>query len=120
DGSDLLLERPMVLATDTVRHVGEAVAFVVAETVAEAKDAAEAIEIVYETLPPIADIAVDVRVGNPPQTRAGFAEAQHVVRLETHIQRVTGVPMEPRAALGAYDGATARYTLYAGGGAIVR
>ena len=59
-------------------------------------------------------------VGNPPATRAGFAEAEHVVRLETHIQRVTGVPMEPRSALGAYDPASGRYTLYAGGGAIVR
>ena len=95
-------------------------AFVVAETVAQAKDAAEAIEVVYEPLPPISDIAVDARVGNPPATRAGFAEAEHVVRLETHIQRVTGVPMEPRAALGAYDPASGRYTLYAGGGAVVR
>ena len=120
DGSELMLERPMILATETVRHVGEAVAFVVAETVAQAKDAAEAIEVVYEPLPPISDIAVDARVGNPPATRAGFAEAEHVVRLETHIQRVTGVPMEPRSALGAYDPASGRYTLYAGGGAIVR
>ena len=120
DGSDLMLERPMILAVETVRHVGEAVAFVVAETVAEAKDAAEAIEVVYEPLKPISDIAVDARVGNPPATRAGFAEAEHVVRLETHIQRVTGVPMEPRSALGAYDPASGRYTLYAGGGAIVR
>jgi carbon-monoxide dehydrogenase large subunit len=120
DGSELMLERPMVLATETVRHVGEAVAFVVAETVAQARDAAEAIEVVYQPLPPIADIAVDARVGNPPATRAGFAEAVHVVRLETHVQRVTGVPMEPRAALGAWDPASGRYTLYAGGGAIVR
>src|SRR5579883_19062 len=120
DGSELMLERPMILATESVRHVGEAVAFVVAETVAEAKDAAEAIEVVYEPLKPISDIAVDTRVGNPPATRAGFAEAEHVVRLDTHIQRVTGVPMEPRAALGAYDPASGRYTLYSGGGAIVR
>ncbi|MBN9086126.1 MAG: xanthine dehydrogenase family protein molybdopterin-binding subunit [Reyranella sp.] len=120
DGSELLLERPMILATETVRHVGEAVAFIVAETVAEAKDAAEAIEVVYEPLKPISDIAVDARVGNPPATRAGFAEAEHVVRLETHVQRVTGVPMEPRAALGVYDPASGRYTLHAGGGAVVR
>lgn len=120
DGSELMLERPMILATETVRHVGEAVAFIVAETVAQAKDAAEAIDVVYEPLPAISDIAVDARVGNPPATRAGFAEAEHVVRLETHVQRVTGVPMEPRAALGVYDPATGRYTLYAGGGAVVR
>jgi aerobic carbon-monoxide dehydrogenase large subunit len=120
DGSELLLERPMILATETARHVGEGVAFVVAETVTQAKDAAEVIEVVYEPLPPISDIAVDARVGNPPATRAGFAEAEHVIRLETHVQRVTGVPMEPRAALGAWDPASGRYTLYAGGGAVVR
>jgi carbon-monoxide dehydrogenase large subunit len=120
DGSDHLVEQPPILAVDTVRFVGEAVAFVVAETLAQAKDAAEAVLVEYETLKPIGDIAVDARVGNPRATRAGFAEAPHVVRLETVIQRVTGVPMEPRAALGHFDPATGRYTVYAGGGAIVR
>ena len=66
DGSPHLLEQPMILATDTVRFVGEGVAFVVAETVAQARNAAEAIEVHYEPLPPIGDIAVDARVGNPP------------------------------------------------------
>ena len=120
DGSDHLVEQPPILAIETVRFVGEAVAFVVAETVAQAKDAAEAIVVDYETLPPISDIAVDARVGNPRATREGFAEAPHVVRLQTAIQRVTGVPMEPRAALGHYDAASGRYTVWAGGGAIVR
>ena len=120
DGSPHLIEQPPILAVDTARFTGEGVAFVVAESVALAKDAAEAIEVTYETLSPIADIAVDARVGNPAATRAGFAEAEHVVRLETDIQRIAGVPMEPRAALGHYDPAAGRYTLYAGGGAIVR
>jgi len=120
DGSPHLVEQPPILAIDTVRFAGEAVAFVVAETVALAKDAAEAIDVVYETLPPIGDIAVDARVGNPPATRAAFAGAEHVVRLETDIQRIAGVPMEPRAALGHYDPTTERYTVHAGGGAIVR
>ena len=120
DGSPHLVEQPTILATDTVRFVGEGVAFVVATSVALAKDAAEAIEVRYEPLPPIGDIAVDARVGNPTATRAGFARAEHVVRLETTIPRVTGVPMEPRAALGHYDAESGRYTLYAGGGAIVR
>src|SRR5471030_2979904 len=85
-----------------------------------ASTAMSPIAVVYETLPPIGDIAVAARVGNPPATRAGFAEAQHVVRLETDIQRFAGVPMEPRAALGHYDPVSDRYTVYAGGGAIVR
>src|SRR5258707_12780018 len=70
DGSPHLLERPMILATDSVRFVGEGVAFVVAESVAQARDAAEAIGVVYQTLPPMSDIAVDARVGNPAATRA--------------------------------------------------
>ena len=85
-----------------------------------AKDAAEAVRVEYEELPPIADVAVDSLVGDRAATEAGFARATHVVRLETEVARVTGVPMEPRAALGAYDPATGRYTVYAGGGAIVR
>ncbi len=97
------MEQPPILAVDTVRFVGEAVAFVVADSVAQAKDAAEAIVVTYENLPPIGDIAVDARVGNPRETRAGFAEAPYIVRLETDIQRIAGVPMEPRAALGHYD-----------------
>ena len=109
-----------MLAIEAARFVGEAVAFVVAETLAIAKDAAEAVEVEYEMLPPLADVAVDARVGDPAGTEQGFARAAHVVRLETDIQRVTGVPMEPRAALGHFDAGSGRYTLYAGGGAIVR
>src|SRR2546430_17116753 len=51
---------------------------------------------------------------------AAFRRAAHVVRLETQINRVTGVPLEPRAALGVYDEASGRYTLYAGSGGSVR
>ena len=49
-----------------------------------------------------------------------FRSAAHVTRLDTWVNRVTGVPMEPRAAVGVYDPATGRYTLYAGSGGIVR
>ena len=120
DGSPPLIVRPAVLAIDTVRHVGEPVAFVVADTMALAKYAAEAIDVAYEMLPPIADVAVDALVGDAAATEQGFAKATHVVRIETDIQRVAGVPMEPRAALGDYDAASGRYTLRAGAGAIVR
>jgi carbon-monoxide dehydrogenase large subunit len=120
DGSPHKVVQPPVLAVDTVRFVGEAVAFVVAETLAIAKDAAEAVQVEYADLPPLDDVAVDSEVGDRTATLRAFAEARHVVRLRTDIPRVTGVPMEPRAALGHYDSASGRYTLYAGGGAIVR
>jgi aerobic carbon-monoxide dehydrogenase large subunit len=120
DGTPHKVVRPMVLAVEAVRYVGEPVAFVVAETLALAKDAAEAVLVEYQELPSLSDVAVDALVGDPARTGEGFDKAAHVVRLATDIPRVTGVPMEPRAALGHYDPASGRYTLYAGGGAIVR
>ena len=65
-------------------------------------------------------MVVDSLVGDQAATQAAFATARHVIKLRTDIQRVTGVPMEPRAALGHFDAKSGRYTLYAGGGAIVR
>jgi carbon-monoxide dehydrogenase large subunit len=120
DGSPHKVVQPEVLAVDTVRFVGEAVAFVVAETLGIARDAAEAVEVRYEELPPLEETVVDSEVGDRPLTQAAFARARHVVRLETEVPRVTGVPMEPRAALGHFEAASGRYTLYAGGGAVVR
>ena len=66
------------------------------------------------------NICLDAEIGDAAATDAAFAKAAHIVRFETWIQRVTGVPMEPRAALAHYDPATDRYTVHAGGGAIVR
>ncbi|MGB7037341.1 MAG: molybdopterin cofactor-binding domain-containing protein, partial [Xanthobacteraceae bacterium] len=63
---------------------------------------------------------VDTRFGNAAATDDAFARAAHVVKRKFHVGRVTGVPMEPRAALGVYDAATGRYTLYAGSGGAVR
>ncbi|MBX3503046.1 MAG: xanthine dehydrogenase family protein molybdopterin-binding subunit [Alphaproteobacteria bacterium] len=139
DGSAHRVLRQPVLALDAVRHVGEPVAFVVAETLAIARDAAELVEVAYEALPAVADsacaaatdapplwgdrphnIAVDAQVGAREAVEAAFAGAAHVVRLDSLIQRVTGVPMEPRAALAAYDAADNSYTLWAGGGGVVR
>lgn len=100
DGSLALIELPHPLAVDTARYAGEAVAFVVADSEAQGRDAAAAIVVAYESLPPIGDIAVDARVGNPRATRAGFAEAPHVVRLETVIERrMTGVVLSSESAL---------------------
>jgi carbon-monoxide dehydrogenase large subunit len=130
DGSPHKIVQPTILAVDEARFVGEAVALVVAETVAAAKDAAEVLTVDYEVLPAVTDaqlavrepqnVAVDALVGDPAATDAGFARAAHVVRLEAEIPRVTGVPLEPRAALGQFDAASGRYTLHAGGGAIGR
>ncbi len=85
-----------------------------------AKDAAEAVQVDYAARPPLAETVVDSLVGDQAATPAAFARARHVVKLRADIQRVTGVPMEPRAALGHFDATSGRYTLYAGGGAIVR
>src|SRR5262249_4481672 len=66
------------------------------------------------------NVTVDADLGDAQAAEAVFARAAHVARLSTRVQRVTGVPMEPRAAVGAYDAAAKRYTLYAGSGGVVR
>jgi len=138
DGSAVPIAPHHILPTDRVRHVGTAVAFVIAETVAAAKDAAERIAVDYEPLTAVTDakaavengaprlyddlpnIMIDAEVGDATAVADAFARATHVTQLETWINRVTGVPMEPRCALGIYDPADRRYTLYAGSGGIVR
>jgi carbon-monoxide dehydrogenase large subunit len=124
------------LPTDKARFVGEAVAMVVGETVNVAKDGAERVEIDYEVLPAVVETVAAARqdapqvhgarsnvcadLGDAEATDAAFARAAHVTRFETWVQRVTGVPMEPRGALAAYDTETGRYTVYAGNGGAVR
>jgi carbon-monoxide dehydrogenase large subunit len=139
DGSTPNAPAQFPLAVDRVRFAGEPVAFVVAETIDQAKDAAELIRVDYRPLPAVTDAAsaaaetapllwdgrrsnviVDALVGDGPATDAAFAYAVHVARLETHVQRVTGVPLEPRAALAEYDPDSGRYTIYAGGGGVGR
>jgi aerobic carbon-monoxide dehydrogenase large subunit len=120
-------------------HCGEIVAMVVATTVAQAKDATELVSIDYEPLPAVthsltaveadaplargdgsSNISIDAEVGDPAATETAFSKAAHVVRFETWIPRIAGVPMEPRAATGTYDRESGRYTLYAGIGGAVR
>jgi aerobic carbon-monoxide dehydrogenase large subunit len=138
DGSPVPAAPHPVLPADRVRHVGQAVAFVIAETVAQAKDAAEKVVVDYEPLPVVTDgaasaasdaprlyddlpnIMIDAEVGDAAATDAAFARAACITRLDTWVNRVTGVPMEPRAAVGVYDTDSGRYTLYAGSGGIVR
>jgi CO/xanthine dehydrogenase Mo-binding subunit len=129
----------MLLPTDKVRHVGEAVVMVLAQNANRAQDAAEAVQITYDELAPVTDseaaltpnaaaiwgdlpnnVLVDTVFGDAAATAKAFASADHVVKVEFDIGRVTAVPMEPRAALASYDPATDRYTLYAGSGGAVR
>jgi carbon-monoxide dehydrogenase large subunit len=127
------------LAVDKVRFVGQAVVLVVADTLATAKDAAELVAIDYEVLPAVVDTAqaaepdapriwdhlgsnifLDAEIGDAAGTERAFAGATHVARLETWVQRVTGVPMEARTAVGNYDPQSERYFLHAGSGGVVR
>ncbi len=139
DGSPIFESPYPLLPRDRVRYIGQAVAMVVAETLAQAKDAAELIEIDYEELPAVtataaavepdaprlwdhapSNVCLDAEIGDKEATEAAFAQAAHVVKLDTWIQRVTGVPMETRSAVGSYDPDSGRYTLYAGSGGSVR
>jgi len=138
DGSKHGFAPHPLLARDRVRHVGAPVAVVVAETLAAARDAAERIAVDFAPLAPVvaaraarepgaaqlyddvANVCVDAEVGDAAATAAAFARAAHVVRLDTWVQRVTGVPLDARAAVGSYDPASGRYTLHAGSGGVVR
>lgn len=128
-----VMAEPMhpVLATGKVRHVGDPVALVVAETRAQARDAAEAIEVDYEPLPAIPtieaalaqgapalhdeapdNICFDWEIGDAAATDAAFARAHKVVRFDTTNNRLVPNAMEPRAALGDYDPNSGEHTLY--------
>jgi carbon-monoxide dehydrogenase large subunit len=121
-----------LLAQDVVRHVGEPVALVVADTLEQAMNGAEAVMIDYEPLPGVTDlraaiapqapqvqpvapgnIAMDWSLGETPALQAAFDQAHHVEEIELADPMLTGAPMEPKAALAQYDSATGRYTLMA-------
>jgi carbon-monoxide dehydrogenase large subunit len=138
-GGAVFIGPHMLLPAERIRHVGEAVAMVVAESVPQALDAAESITVDYEVLrgvyhsedalrpaAPVLwsevpdNVPVDTLFGDRQATEEAFARADHVVAMDFHIDRVTGLPLEPRAALGEYDAASGRYTLHAGSGAAVR
>jgi len=134
-GGPPIATRHYPLPVDRVRFVGEPVALVVAESIAEAKDAAELLDITYEPLPAVLramdavmpeaallweeapdNICIDIEVGDASATADAFAGATHIVRLETWAQRVTGVPMEPRTNVAEYDVSSGRYTIHTGSG----
>ena len=132
DGSPMFAPAHPVLVRDRVRCVGDPVAFLVAETVAQAEDAAELVRIDYEPLPAVTATAEAGRPGSPPvwdecpdnvsnvfeagdraAADAAFERAAHVVRRRYVITRVHAQYMEPRGALGVYDPREDRYTLHA-------
>jgi carbon-monoxide dehydrogenase large subunit len=131
DGSSIGYTPRPALAADKVRFVGDPVACVVAETVAQAKDAAEAVTINIEPLPVVLkpadavkpgaplvfdavpnNIALDYHFGDAAKVAEAFAKAKHVTRLETSNQRMVVNAMEPRSAIGEYDAAGNKWTLY--------
>ena len=133
DGSDMRKPVRPALATDKVRFVGDPVAFVVAQTPAQARDAAEAVEIDIDPLPAVTraseaakpgapqlyddapgNLALDYHYGDADKVAAAFTAAAHVTRLSLINSRVVVNAMEPRAAVGAYDQASGRFTLHTG------
>ena len=131
DGSDPIIPPNPLLKKDRVRCVGDPVAFVVADTSAQARDAAERVAVDYRPLAAAVDtesacdgtqarvwdhapdnIAVDFEAGDRVATDAAFAAAAHVARIELVNNRVVVAAMEPRAAVGSHDPASGRYTLH--------
>jgi carbon-monoxide dehydrogenase large subunit len=127
------------LPADRVRHVGESVAMVIADSPAAARDGAERVVVEWSPLPTVtssiaaagvgapilwdettSNVCVESTVGDAAAVETAFARATHVVRLDTWVQRVTGVPMEPRAAVGLWDPVSGRYTVHAGAGGLGR
>jgi aerobic carbon-monoxide dehydrogenase large subunit len=120
-----------VLAQGKVRYVGDGVALVIAETLAQAKDAAELIAVDYEVLPAVVDPADALKSGAPlihdgapgnrcytwalgdkAATDAAFTKAAHVTKLDIVNNRLIPNAIEPRAAVASYDRADESYTLY--------
>ena len=131
DGSEQRPAMRLSLAHEVVRHVGEPVALIVADTAAHAQDAAEAVAIEFEDLPAVTtadealakgapqlhpgapgNLVLDFDGGDAAATNAAFAKAAKVVKLRAYHTRVVGNPMEPRAAMGSYDPAKDMYFLH--------
>jgi aerobic carbon-monoxide dehydrogenase large subunit len=131
DGSPMKAAAHPALAQGKVRYVGDHVAVIIAETYAQAKDAAEKIDVTYEVLPAAADIAAaqapgapqihevapdnnvyEWHIGDKAATDAAFAAAAHITKLDIVNNRLVPNPMEPRAAIGDYDSGSECFTLH--------
>jgi len=131
DGSPMVEPRHPVLAHGKVRHVGDPIALIVANTKQQAKDAAEAVVLDVESLPAVAslgaalepgaplvhdeaagNVCFDWQIGDAAAVAAGFAKAHKIVKLDLVNNRLIANAMEPRAAIGEYDVSSGEYTLY--------
>lgn len=132
DGTPMKEPMHPILAIGKVRYVGDHVAMVVAETVEQAKNAAEAVVVDYETLQPVVSVADAAKkqsgvtvhdeapdnqcykwtLGDKAGVEAAFADAAHVTKLDLVNNRLIPNPIEPRVAIGNYSRATEEYTLY--------
>ncbi|SMC77502.1 xanthine dehydrogenase family protein molybdopterin-binding subunit [Rhizobium sp. RU36D] len=131
DGSPMKMGAWRPLAHETVRYVGDAVAIVVADSLGEARDAAEAVVVEYEELPVVTsavaaleagapklhpeapgNLIYDWEIGDSAAADQAIAAAAHVTEIEIHNNRLSPNPMEPRATLGIYDSAEDHYTCY--------
>ncbi|HYF20412.1 MAG TPA: molybdopterin cofactor-binding domain-containing protein, partial [Ramlibacter sp.] len=129
DGTPMKEPPHPVLAQGKVRYVGDHVAMVVADTLQQARDAAEAVQVDYEPLPAVVDVR-DARtatalhdaapdnhcyrwaIGDKTKVDAVFATAAHVTRIALTNNRLVPNAIEPRSAIGAYNRASDEYTLY--------
>jgi carbon-monoxide dehydrogenase large subunit len=131
DGTPIAKPKRPAIATDRVRHVGDSVALVLAETLAQARDAAEMIEIDYEPLPAAIDmmgalsgdapqvwpeapgnVGIDWEVGNRAAVDAAFAQAAHVTKLRLVNNRLIVNSMEARGVSAVYDAGSERFTVW--------
>jgi aerobic carbon-monoxide dehydrogenase large subunit len=131
DGSPLIYPPQYALTSDRARYVGDPIAFVVAETLEQAKDASEAIDIDYAPLPAVVGTAeamndgqvqlfddvpknflFQAQIGDSDATSKAFDEAAHVASVRLVNQRIVQNSMEVRGAIGSYDTENGRYTIY--------
>jgi carbon-monoxide dehydrogenase large subunit len=131
-GPDAFCTLRPVLPADRVRCVGERVAFVVAETELQARDAAELVEVEYEMLPAVVDleqaaapsapkiweecptgnIAATIALGDKAATDEAFANAPHIAKVRLVNNRITANAIEPRCSVGSYEAGQSKFTLY--------
>ena len=131
DGTPMRKPPRYALASDKVRHVGDPIAFVVAETQTQARDAAEAVTLDIEPLPAVTDprraaapdapqlyddvpgnVVLDYHYGDAERTASAFASAAHVTRLSLTNNRLVVNALEPRAIVGDYDAAAERWVVH--------